>query len=1049
MRLISVFLFGLVLTGYAHGQDFGDGFGKNKVQYDTFDWRFIQSEHFDVYFAPGAERIAEFCAETAEASLRKVENSFNYRLEGRVTIVTYRSHNGFEQTNVSSEIPEESVGGFTEFMKNRVVIPFTGNYESFRHVIHHELTHAVNMRMFYGTGFQSILTGVATSNVPLWFTEGLAEYESRGGWDVEADMFMRDATISGYLPPIDFLGGYLAYKGGQSVFYYMDRKYGPEKVSEFIGKVKSARDVNRALKSSVGVDMKEFNREWQNWLRSLYWPTIADLKRPGDFAERMTDHREWRNFVNNGSAISPDGTQIALLSDRTGFFDIWLMNIDNGHFTRLLQGERSEGFEQLKWLDARISWSPDGKFITFASKAGKTDAVNILDVKRHKISRTLRFDMDGVFNPTWSPDGNKIAFVGMKAGASDLYYYDLSSNSLAQVTHDVFSDDDPAWSPDSKSLVFSSDREDSLRTCRYDSTVKMWTLDYHHSHLYSMALGDSLAQRLTNTPYSERTPTYTADGKFLIYVSDANGIPNLYRRDLATGESVAVTNCLTGCTQPSYSARTQRMVFTSLQEGGYDVYLIKNAPELPGLTLKPTNFRQHGSPEPQNGQDSTAVAGLGGRTVTGSDSVTIPAGGKQGVAHHVFAERGTQDPERIGGHALGDTALTSTVNTTRRDGGGFFSKKYKTKFSPDFFYANAAYSSFLGAQGTGQLLLSDVMGNQLLYVTTDLYYDLKNLDNTNFSLQYLYLPHRINYGIGFYRYVYYLDAGNLKDQTIQLNLNASYPISKYSRADLDVNALAIDRSKFDDPANDYLFDHRRRAVVPSLSYIHDTVLWGSTGPVNGSRYRFSLSASPALGSNTPGNSYPYAQFYTVKGDVRDYFRLNKDFSLASRITAGLSGGPNPQSFYLGGVSNWLNTRYENSRVPDDIDAFYFSSFVTPYRGANYFEKAHTGNRFFLVNQELRFPLIEQMQMRYPLPVAFYDIRGAVFTDIGAAWQDDAFKLTAVGANGKRVLKDPQAAFGLGMRANLGMFILHWDLAWSTDGTSVSKPRYFFSLGSEY
>ncbi len=1047
IRLIAPFLFGLVLTGYARGQDFNDDFGKNKVQYDTFDWRYIQSEHFDVYFAPGAERIAEFTAETAEAALKQIEASFNYRLEGRVTVITYRSHNGFEQNNVSFEIPEESVGGFTEFMKNRVVIPFTGNYESFRHVIHHELTHAVNMRMFYGTGFQSILMGATTSNIPLWFTEGLAEYESRGGWDVEADMFMRDATISGYLPPIDFLGGYFAYKGGQSIFYYLDRKYGPEKVGEFIGKVKSTRDVERALKSCVGVDLKEFNREWQNWLRGLYWPTIADLKRPGDFAERMSDHLNWRNFVNNGSAISPDGTQIAMLSDRTGFFDVWLMDVDSDRFTRLLQGERSEGFEQLKWLDARISWSPDGKFITFATKAGKHDAVNILDVTRRKVTRTLRFDMDGVFNPSWSPDGDKIAFVGLKDGESDLYYFDLTRNSLVQVTDDVFSDDDPSWSPDSRSLLFSSDREDSLGVRGYDMSVRMWQQDYHHSHLYSIRLGDSTAQRITSSPFTERTPTFTADGKYVIYVSDETGIPNLYRRDMATGETAAITNCLTGCMQPSYSAHTQRLVFTSLYEGGYDVYLIKNAQELPGLTLRPTNFRQHGSPEPQKAADSAHVASIAGRPMTPSDSVTIQRSVQQPFAHHVFADHGKTDAALTRESGSGDS-LTAQ-GTTRKEGGGFFHKKYKTRFTPDFVYANAAYSSFLGAQGTGQMLLSDVLGDQLIYVTTDLYYDLKNLDNTNFSVQYLYLPHRVNYGVGLFRYVYYLESGNLRDQTVQLDLNASHPFSKYSRAELTVSSYAIDRSRYSDLANDYRAEHRRRAVVPSLSYIHDTVLWGTTGPVNGSRSRFSISGSPAVGKNAPGASYPYAQFYTVKGDLRGYFRLNRDFSLASRITAGFSGGRDPQNFYLGGVSNWINTRYENNRVPDDIDAFYFSSFVTPYRGANYFEKAHTGNRFFLTNQEFRFPLVEQMQLRFPLRMTFYDIRGALFTDIGAAWQDNTFKLTTVDTDGKRRLMDPQAAFGFGMRSWLGFFILRWDLAWSTDGSSVTKPRYFFSLGSEY
>ena len=229
-------------------------FGQNKVQYEHFDWRYVQSEHFDVYFPKGDDQIGAFTAETAEASLKLIERDWNYDLEGRVTIITYPSHNAFEQTNVSSEIPEESVGGFTEFLKNRMVLPFTGNYEDFRHVIHHELTHAVNMRYFYGTGFQSILTGVMTTNIPLWFTEGLAEYESRYGWDVEADMFMRDATISGYLPDLDDLGGYMAYKGGQSVFYYVNRKYGAEKVGEFVAKVKSTRDVDRAIKQAFGVE---------------------------------------------------------------------------------------------------------------------------------------------------------------------------------------------------------------------------------------------------------------------------------------------------------------------------------------------------------------------------------------------------------------------------------------------------------------------------------------------------------------------------------------------------------------------------------------------------------------------------------------------------------------------------------------------------------------------------------------------------------------------------------------------------------------------------
>ena len=1020
----------LLVAGLGHAQQFG----KNKVQYESFDWRYIQSEHFDVYFNKGAERIAEFTAETAEAALASIQEHWNYTLEGRITIVTYRSHNNFQQTNVTTGLPEESLGGFTEFFKNRVVIPFTGNYESYRHVVHHELTHAVNLRFFYGTGFQSILIGASTSNIPLWFSEGLAEYESRGGWDVEADMFMRDATISGYLPNIDMLGGYFAYKGGQSVFYYLDRRYGSEKVGEFVNKVRNTRDVERALRSAVGVEMEEFNRDWQNWLRRIYWPTVADLKPPDEIGEALTEHREWRNFVNNGAGISPEGERVAFLSDRADYFDVWLLDIESGDFDRLLRGERSGGFEQLKWLDARISWSPNGKNITFATKAGRRDAVYVLDVNKREITDSYQFELDGIFNPVYSPDGQKIAFVGLKDGASDIYYLNLSNRELVRVTNDPFSDDDPTWTADSKEIVFVSDRQDSIRVNGYDTDLKMWKMYYRQMDIYRIVPGDDYASRVTATQTTERTPTYTPDGKFMIYSSDENGIWNLYRRDLETNETVPFTNCLTGCLQPSHSLNTQRLVFTSFFEGGYDVYLIKNAIESPGLPLTPTNFRKRGTPEPRTMSDTTEA--VEGTTLEIRDNTRT-------YANYVFRQ-GEQIDAEADDQVLGDTV------STRQEGGGFFSKKYKVKFTPDFVYATAAYSSFFGAQGTGQILLSDVMGNNLIFINTDLYYDFNNLDNSNFSAQYFYLPRRVNYGVGLFRYVYYLDAGNVRDQTIQTEINLAFPFSKYTRTELNLGGYAVDRSRwFGEPIQDYRYESRRRVLLPELAYVHDTVLWGSVGPANGSRYRFSYSYSPKLGENK-GSDRAFAEFYTAKGDVRNYIRLGRDYTWASRLTAGLSGGPDRQRFFLGGVSNWINRRFENNEIPtDEIDIFYFSSFITPFRGGDYFEQRGTGSRFFLTNQEFRFPLIRYLQLGWPLPLGFRDIRGSLFTDVGAAWNDENFKFTLEDAEGKRRLADPQVAYGLGIRSWVWFFILRWDVAWSTDMVDTSRPRYYFSIGAEY
>ncbi len=1029
-------LIGVLLL--AASSAFAQGFGKNKVQYVDFDWRYIQSEHFDVYYSNGQERIAEFTAETAERALKLIESSWSYTLEGRVKFIIYSSHNRFQQTNVSLSIQEESLGGFTEFLKNRVVLPYTGNYEAFRHVIHHELTHAVNLRMFYGTGFQSILIGVATSDIPLWFTEGIAEYESRGGWDVEADMFMRDATITGYLPPIDYLGGYFAYKGGQAVFYYLDRRYGKEKVGELVNKVRTSRELPRSLKSAVGTDMEDFNRAWQQWLRKIYWPGVVDYETPEDFAERVTNHRKIKNYVNNGAAISPDGQKVAYLSDRSDYFDIWLNDLETGKSHRLLRGERSGDFEQLKWLDARMSWSPDGESIVFASKAGAYDAINILDVSKREIVRRFRPKLDGIFNPTWSPDGKRIAFIGMKSGQSDLYFYELEGERLVQVTDDIFSDDDPAWGSDSETLYFASDRKDSLRTSGYDASFRMWEFDYRTMDIYRISPAAASCERLTHSEYHEKNPTISSDGKFLVYVSDSTGISNLFRKNLETGETVAITNALTGCFQPSYSAKSNRLVFSSFYEGGYDVYLLKSPDALPSKQPPLTAFRKHGSPEVIE-----PIAGESAESFT--ETMELRENSRE-FSRYVFADGIGQVS------ALEEKIREDSVNT-RNPGGGFFSKKYRTKFTPDYVYATAAYSSFFGAQGTGQILFSDVLGNQLILLNTDLYYDFNNLDNSNFSAQYFYLPNRINYGAGLFRYVYYLDAGNVRDQTLQMQLDLSYPFSKYTRTELIVGGYGIDRAEWlPDQYGYYNYRKtaRRRILMPELGYVHDTVVWGSTGPVNGTRYRLSGSYSPNLQSDKEHQEVWSSEFYTIKGDLRQYFRMGRDYSWASRLTAGYSGGPDTQRFFMGGVSNWINRRFENDEIPtDEINDFYFSSFITPFRGGDYFEKRGTGNRFFLTNQEFRFPVIRYLQMGWPLPIALVDVRGALFMDVGAAWFDDSFRITQVDDEGRRRLHDLQSAYGFGWRSNLGFLLLRWDVAWSTDGVDTSKPRYYFSLGAEY
>jgi hypothetical protein len=344
----------VALTAPARGQD--ENFGKNKVQYKKFNWSFLQSDHFDVYFSDGGYPLAQFAATAAESAYVSVAKLFRYQIVNRVPIVIYNSHNDFQQTNVISEYMEEGIGGVTELFKNRVVDPFEGDYASFRHVIHHELVHAVINDMFYGGSIQSILSNNITLQLPLWLNEGISEYAALK-WDTNSDMFMRDATVHEYLVPIQRLYGYFAYRGGQSVWWYIANKYGEQKIGDIMNRIKSTRNVEAGFRGAIGLGIEELSERWQKDLKVNYWPDISKREDPADYARRLTDHKKDGSFYNTSPALSPAGDRLAFISNRDDFFDVFVMNASDGsNLEKVLDGQQTNNLEELHLLTPGMSW---------------------------------------------------------------------------------------------------------------------------------------------------------------------------------------------------------------------------------------------------------------------------------------------------------------------------------------------------------------------------------------------------------------------------------------------------------------------------------------------------------------------------------------------------------------------------------------------------------------------------------------------------------------------------------------------------------------------
>ncbi len=985
-------------------------FGRNKVNYDIFEWSYIKTKHFDIYFYESERRVAFVVAELAEDAYDQLRQDLHYRVSRRIPIILYISHNDFQQTNVIGSHISEETGGFTELFQNRVVIPFEGSYEKLRHVIHHELTHAVMFDMFFGGVFDALTGQQFLFQIPLWFAEGMAEYTSHL-WDAEADMLIRDGVINGYLPPIhEVFGGSFAYKGGQAFFRHLAAIYGEDTIGALVTALRSTHDFGRSFKIIFGKPLEELSQRWHIALKKRYWPEIARREQLEDIATRLTDHRTTGNYINRNPTFSPNGEHIAFLSDRHEYKDILIMSaIDGEVVQRVVRGEREGDFEEMHWLRGGIAWAPDAGAVAFAAKSGRRDALHIRAVDERAENRKFVFDLDAIFSPAWSPDGRQIAFVGLHDGESDLYLVELKTGALRRITDDRFDEADPEWSPDGRRLAFASDRKPDLT----DTTSALTGLDYD---IYTIAADGSALGRITLWPSDERTPTWSPDGRHLAFSSDRNGIYNLYTTTAEGDSTSALTDVLSGALDPSWSPNGKGLAFVAFENGGWDIFVLKK-PLAKGRSveaLMPTWAHGPGT------ETAEADTSLGGDSPPGAD--------ERSAAQRSPPRR--RKPRRR--PALSDTLADMN------DRGEYIVHKYGVKFAADIVGAQAGYATFSGFNGQAALSVSDILGNHRLLVVTDVFY---SLDNSDVMVGYTYLRRRTDYSVSAFLRRDFFVTRNLEwfaDRTYGVTAAASRPFNKFSRLDFRLLFISIDRDfirrKGDDPP-------LVRALLPSVSYVSDNVLYGATGPENGSRNLLSLRYSPdVMGSSNA--------FTSLEGDMRRYHRIGRFNTGVIRLAGGASFGSDPHRFFVGGTSAWISPRFAEDR-DFDVGDVYFARLPVPLRGMDFYELV--GTRFGLMNLEFRFPLVRYMAMGWPLPMVLRNIRGVLFTDLGAAWNRGRLDLFDTDNSGlPRLGKDARMGFGYGFRLNLGIAILRFDAAWRTDLRSTSQgPRYYISLGPDF
>jgi outer membrane protein assembly factor BamA len=367
--------------------------------------------------------------------------------------------------------------------------------------------------------------------------------------------------------------------------------------------------------------------------------------------------------------------------------------------------------------------------------------------------------------------------------------------------------------------------------------------------------------------------------------------------------------------------------------------------------------------------------------------------------------------------------------------------KYKLNFTPDIIYGNAGYDTFYGVTGSTVMAFSDLLGDHQIIFVTNLLLDLKNSD---YGLQYYYMPNRVDFGIGGFhsaRFVIINDmfGGSLyRFRTYGGAISASYPFDRFNRMNFGLNLYSVSKENMDYQGVPI---EKRMVLVPQVSYTHDNSLWGFTAPVNGSRFRFNVFGTPKLGATG-------LSFVNVDGDYRTYLRLGKNYNIAVRMAGGGSFGKNPQKYMIGGVESWINPTFEGGYVPlENAEDYLFLQTGLPLRGYNY--NAAIGSKYALFNFEFRYPFFALLQAG-PLPIGLQSIGGAMFFDAGSAWNNEKeFVAFTKDSRGNTVTKDLLMGMGTGARIFFLAFLVRLDVAWAWNYNGFSEPKYYFSLGADF
>ncbi|MCC6349031.1 MAG: PD40 domain-containing protein [Candidatus Eisenbacteria bacterium] len=563
----------LLVTAMPRAGD-AQAFGQNKVQYERLEWAVLETPHLRLHYYAREESLARALVAFAESVTVEYDRRFAMKPRRKVPLLLYSTHHLFQQTNATPEMLTESVGGLTELIKGRVLVPHNGSWARLRWVTRHELAHAYMLEKF--SQVMKAHRKPPGWLPPLWYIEGLAEYCGTT-WDADAEGLLRDLVVSRLALPLTrsdaITGSVLMYKEGQSFLLWLAARHGDRGVFELLDNAWRAEDFETCFRLTYGRELAEADEEWFETLRRRYLPAVASRDRPSDIARPF---RQDSRFNLGARALpapaSPDtATRFCWFEVNDGAVDLMLSEPEpNGgrRTRRLLRSGGTPMFESFHLFQNRPGVSRSGLVAVSAQQGGR-DAILVLDPRSGDVRRELRFpELVSIHDPSPAPGDSAIVFTAQDyGGRSDLWRASWHDDDvkLERLTNDDFDDLDPATSPDGAWVAFASDRCDEGG--RYA--------------LYRLSLAGGAPERLSFSGRGDdRQPAWSRDGRWLAFRSTRDGSSDLWLRSATPSrEARRLTRLLGPASDPDWTWDGRSLLFTAQDAVTFHTWQLPVHPE--------------------------------------------------------------------------------------------------------------------------------------------------------------------------------------------------------------------------------------------------------------------------------------------------------------------------------------------------------------------------------------------------------------------------------------------------------------------------------------